>query len=89
MRIWQHFSASGPFKTNPQLLLKKNEWHTVKKLIREGLKLYSRRCNGFKECIRENTTHSATNLQRRELFRLLVSISMAYDASDLRFSQLY
>jgi len=67
MRIWQHFSASGPFKTNPQLLLKKNKWHTVNKLICEGLKLNSRRRNGFKECICENTTHSVTNC-REESF---------------------
>jgi len=70
MRIWQHFSASGPFKTNPQLLLKKNEWHTVNELIYECLKLNSRRCNGFKELGKhENTTHSDTNMQGRELFR--------------------
>jgi hypothetical protein len=67
MRIWQHFSASGPFKTNPQLLLKKNKWHTVNKLICEGLKLNSRRHNGFKECVCENTTLSVTNF-REESF---------------------
>lgn len=68
MRIWQHFSAPGPFKTNPQLLLKKNEWHTVNEIICECLiKLNSRWCNGWKNAYMK-TQHTQPLICREESF---------------------